>query len=220
MAMVERHSSVQDKARREEDLHRCARGCREWFAYLPFFILPLASHCVHSCPRSMSERSRDEARYRIFPTLLLGLQLKPTRPSALHAVRRYAARLGPRVSSLVDQDVKHVVVVGRVAEATSRKKFCIDVRSAVCTSRVARKAGGPALTAAATVPLLLLDVLAPKELKVKELLLLYGLRTAGGCRVHELEPALEVPTASACVGRSRARPACGCWPKDRCACAC
>eukprot|EP00966_Prymnesium_polylepis_P063539 1473842-Prymnesium_polylepis.2 len=50
MAMVERRSSVQDKARREEDLHKMREtGCRERFAYLPFWSAPVASHCVASC---------------------------------------------------------------------------------------------------------------------------------------------------------------------------
>jgi hypothetical protein len=51
------------QARREEDLHKMRRGCRERFAYLPFLRLPLASHCVHSCSRSMFEKSRDESSY-------------------------------------------------------------------------------------------------------------------------------------------------------------
>eukprot|EP00966_Prymnesium_polylepis_P153058 3535858-Prymnesium_polylepis.1 len=38
MVMVEQRSSVQDKDRREEDL-RCARGCRERFAYPVLAIL-------------------------------------------------------------------------------------------------------------------------------------------------------------------------------------
>eukprot|EP00966_Prymnesium_polylepis_P204302 4732932-Prymnesium_polylepis.1 len=51
------------QARREVDLTRCARGCHERFACLPFWRVSAASHCVHSCSRSMFEKSRDESSY-------------------------------------------------------------------------------------------------------------------------------------------------------------
>eukprot|EP00966_Prymnesium_polylepis_P069019 1603376-Prymnesium_polylepis.1 len=39
-------------------------SCRERFAYFPFWSAAAASHCVHSCSRSMFEKSHDESSYR------------------------------------------------------------------------------------------------------------------------------------------------------------